>query len=75
MQKPFSVPAETMPIPAETICHPCRNHSIPAETTVSLHKPKNVTTVSLHKPENVPTVLCCGKTKISVYAGTKYELL
>ena len=48
MQKPFAVPVETMPVPAET-------------------------TVSLHKPKNVPTVLYCGTTKISVYAGTKYE--
>ena len=64
MQKPFVVPAETMPVPAETICHPCRNHSVPAETTVPLHKPKNV-----------PTVLCCGKTRISVNAGTKYEIV
>ena len=64
MQKPFAVPAETMPVPAETIYHPCRNHSVPAETTVSLHKPKNV-----------PTVLYCRKAKISVYAGTKYEIV
>ena len=64
MQKPFAVPVETMHVPAETIYHPCRNHSVPAETTVPLHKPKNV-----------PTVLCCGKTKISVYAGTKYEIV
>ena len=64
MQKPFVVPAETMPIPAETSYHSCRDHSVPAKITVQLHKPKNV-----------PTVLCCGKTEISVYAGTKYEVL
>ena len=38
LQKPFPIPAETMPVSAET-------------------------TVSLHKPKNVPTVLYRGKTK------------
>ena len=64
MQKPFAVPAETMPVPAETIYHPCRNHSVPAEATVPLHKPKNV-----------PTVLGCGKIKNSVYAGANYKIV
>ena len=44
MQKPFAVPVETMPVPAET-------------------------SVSLHKPKNFPTVLCCGKTKIQFMQG------
>ena len=29
MQKPFAVPAETSPVPAETIYHPCRKHACP----------------------------------------------
>ena len=50
----------------------CRNHLL------SLQKPFTIpaeTTVPLHKPKNVPTVLCYGKTKNSVYAGTKYEIV
>ena len=35
MQKPFAVPAETMPVPAETIYQ----FTIPAETIVSLQNP------------------------------------